>query len=257
VSGELAAGEKLEDEGEDFVAIVAGKREGELGVQQPVGDADVVAATAGFKREVSLAPGKLREGGGELKGRRPVGRGFEDRHDRRGQDVHAEEAEILAVAKARDDQALFRFRGGWFFKDLGDFIEPLLAVHAPPAHRAVVGEFALMRALDGGDGASMGGGDVHELPGAGRAGGAHVKVIAHKEKERVIADEGARGEDRVAEPPRVLLFNERQPRRVISGRNAERSTTMESAVFECPSRSMRDWSGNARWLRPAAVMTAR
>jgi len=47
--------------GEDFVAVFAGEAEGELGGEQAVVDADVMAAAVEFVGEVALAGGELRE----------------------------------------------------------------------------------------------------------------------------------------------------------------------------------------------------
>ncbi len=46
---------------EDFVAVFAGEGEGQLGGEEAVVEADVMAAAVEFVGEVALADGELRE----------------------------------------------------------------------------------------------------------------------------------------------------------------------------------------------------
>ena len=57
----------------------------------------------------------------------------EDLHDRRGEHVHAEEAEIVTGAQAGHDKLLFRLGGAGFFDHGFDLIEPVGAGDASPA----------------------------------------------------------------------------------------------------------------------------
>ena len=59
-------GEEFDEAAEDFVAVAAGEGEGELGGEEAVFDADVVAAAAQFVSEVFFGVGKLRQSRGEV-----------------------------------------------------------------------------------------------------------------------------------------------------------------------------------------------
>src|ERR1051325_907501 len=90
-------GQQLDQTAEDFVAILAVEREGELRGQQTVTRADVVAATLHFVGEVALPRGDFRERRAELNAtvtRRATDIFAEQRHHLRRQHVHSEEAKI-------------------------------------------------------------------------------------------------------------------------------------------------------------------
>src|SRR5262245_3431397 len=72
-------------------------------------------------------------------------------HERRGEDVHAEEAQVVAGTQAGHDEALFGFGRGRFFEDVFDLVKPLFGGDEPPADRAVVRQLALVSRLHRGD----------------------------------------------------------------------------------------------------------
>lgn len=221
-AGAFALGEEFEEEGEDLIAIASVEGEGDLGVQEAVMDAEIVAAAAGFEGEVAFVAGEFGEGGGELEGAGLLGVGAEDMEDGRGEDVHAEEAEVMGGAQTGDKEALLGFGGGGFFNDLGDVVEVGMAGEALTADGAVEGQFAFVGALDGGHGAAMGGGGIDELPGAALFGGGDVEVIADEEEEGIIAGEGTCGEDGMAEAAGIGLFDELEAISMRAGGRAER-----------------------------------
>ena len=53
----MGLGEEFDDVGEDFVAVVSGEAECELGGEKAVADSDVVAAALEFVSEVAFAMG--------------------------------------------------------------------------------------------------------------------------------------------------------------------------------------------------------
>jgi hypothetical protein len=108
--------------GEDFFAVVTGEAESDLGAEQTELDSEIVATTWEIVGEVPLAVGEGVEGGRQLE-LAVFGFGTEiseDVHEAGGEDVHAEEAEIMGGAQAGDDEVLFGFSGGWFFDDVVD-----------------------------------------------------------------------------------------------------------------------------------------
>lgn len=207
-AGQFAGGEQFDHQFEDFALVLAVEGEGELGVEQAIARADVVAASVGFEGEVAFALGEAGEGGGE--GERTVRTGVlvEEVEDGGGKDVHAEEAEVLAGAKAWDEEALLGFGGGGLFEHVGDVVVAGVARGAAPADRAIVGELRFVGRLDRGDRAGVGSGDLDQLAGAADAVGRDVEVVADQEEEGVVAGEIAGGEDGVAEAAGVGLFEE-------------------------------------------------
>ena len=64
----LMGGEEFDEVAEDFVAVFAVEGEGELGGEEAVFHAEVVAASVEFGSEVAFALRELREGGAEVDG---------------------------------------------------------------------------------------------------------------------------------------------------------------------------------------------
>ena len=79
------------------------------------------------------------------------------------EDVHAEEAKVVASAQARNVELLLGFRGSRFFEDGFNLIELLRGINELTADRAVERQLALMRGLHGGDGAILSARDFHKL----------------------------------------------------------------------------------------------
>lgn len=218
---EFAAGEEVDEQAEDLVAMAAVEAEGELGVEQAVADTDIVASAFGFEGEVAFAFGELIEGGGELERGGLGGGGFEQFHDARGEHVHAEETEVMTGTEAGDEQALFGFGGGGFFDDLGDFVEAVLTGEAAGTDGAVEGEAAFVGGLNGGDGATVVGGDFDQLGGAATRFVGGVQMIADEEEKGGVTDERSAAEDGIAEAARLGLFEELEAARVGTGGGAE------------------------------------
>ncbi len=170
-------------------------------MEQAVPGADVEASSAGLKGEVPFAAGELLEGGGEVEtpglGRQ---RGEVLEHGRQ-QHVHAEETEVMPGAEAGDNEALFGDGGSWFFEDVGNLVEGVLAGDAASADRTEVGKLAFVGGLDGGNGAVLGAGDLDELARAGLARAGDVQVIPKQQKERRVPDEFAGHQNGVAVAP--------------------------------------------------------
>ena len=91
--------------------------------------------------------------------------------------MHSEEAEVVRRTQARDDETLFGEGGCWFFEDLRDFVQGVPSCDPTSTDCSVVGQFALMRRLDGGDGGTFVGSGFHELTGATRRRGADIDMV--------------------------------------------------------------------------------
>ena len=207
----MTGGDDFDELGEDFLAILAIKGEGELGIEQAEADADVEAASAGFVGEIAFAAGQFSQGGGELNffARFGVGHFMIEQIEHRGsEDMHAEEAEIMSGAQPRDDQLLFGIGGGGFFEDFIDQIKERAAGDAFAADGAVVREHIFAGGLDGGDGAGFGAGDFHELLGAAPFFLAEVEVIADEVEERFTRGKRPGAEEGVSVAERGGLFDE-------------------------------------------------
>ena len=201
--------EQFDELRQDFLAVLAGHGQGELRREDAVLYADVVACPLNFEGEVFFALGQF--------GQRPAEReefaraqcgdlGLEQFHHGGRQHVHAEVAQVVPRPEARYDEGLLGLGGGGLFEDSFDFIEPGLLGHAPAAHRAVEGQLAFARGLDGGDGALVGRGGAHELFGTACLAAGHVEVIANEVEERITGDEAGRSQDRVAIAAGMGLF---------------------------------------------------
>ena len=151
-------------------------------------DADVVAAALEFMGEVALAAGDFREGAGKVRAAFNKLAG-EDFHDDGGEDVEAEEAEVVPGAESGNDEFLLGLGGSGFFDDRLDLIEQVAASQAASADGSVERELALVGGLNGGDGAFFGSGGGEELSGAGGLGAAQIEVVADHEQKRIIARE--------------------------------------------------------------------
>ena len=118
-----SGGEQFDNVAEDFVAVGAGKGEGELSVEEAVFDAEVVAAPFEFAGEITLLAGEGGEGVAEVDAAAGLEKSGEVAVDGWRQDVHAEEAEIITRAEAGDDEFLLGFGGRGLFQHGFDLIE--------------------------------------------------------------------------------------------------------------------------------------
>ena len=177
-----------------------------------------MAAAMEFVGEVLFAARSFREGAGEI-GAVAIGElAGEEIHDRCGQDMEAEEAEVVSGTQARDDELLLSLGGGGFFKDGFDFVKPLAAGEAMAADRPVVRELAFVGGLDGGNGAFLGTCGGEELRGAGLLGAAEIEVISHHEEEGISGGEFCRAVDGMAVAERLGLFDKTHEMGVWAGR---------------------------------------
>lgn len=210
--GSAGAGcEEFDHEGEDFLALIAVEAEGELGGEEAVVDAHVVAAAVDACGEVAAALGEFGEGAGEGDGGLACGGVdgcVEEFEDWRCEDVHAEEAEVVAETEAWDIEFLFCLSGRGFFEDAADFVEAGAVLDAGAADGAVVGEFTFVGFLDCGDGAGFAAGDIDELASAADGGAADVEVVADHEEEWFSGGEFPGAEDGVAVAEGCVLRDE-------------------------------------------------
>ena len=132
----------------------------------------------------------------------------EDLEQGGGEEVDAEETEVLALAEAGGGEDAFGFGGGGFFDDGFDFVESVRALDAGSADAAVVREFAFVGGLDGGDGAIGGECGFEELCGAGFLGATGVEVIADHEEKRIVTGEIGSAMDGVAVAEGFRLWDE-------------------------------------------------
>ncbi len=70
-------------------------------------------------------------------------------HDGVGEDVHAEEAEVVSGTEPRDDEVLFGDGGGGFFDDVGDGEEVALSGDTGASNGSVEGELGFVSWLNG------------------------------------------------------------------------------------------------------------
>lgn len=172
-----------------------------------------------LKSKVALAPRQF--GQGRREGDRS-GLGFgeeflKDRHDAGGEDVHAEEAEVVAGAQAGDDDPLLGFRGRGLFEDGVDLIEAVAAGQALTADGSELLEVTFAGGLNGGDGAVFGFGDFNEFGGTTGLAAADVEMVADQVEKRLAGGELARAVDGVAVAARFHLFDEAHAAGVVAG----------------------------------------
>lgn len=218
-------GEEFEELHEHIVAVGAVERQGELGGEQAIFFADVVAAAFDGEREVTFTGGELGECGGELDTAAVAGSGDvfgEDLHHQRSEHVHSKKTEVVAGAQTGNDETLLGSGGRGFFEDVLDFIQVRALRDALAADGAVIRQHAFASGLNGGDGGGFGRGGFDELLGAALIRVADVEVIADEMEKRRGADELAGTVQRVAVTERRGLLNELQPPRERAGCRAER-----------------------------------
>lgn len=116
--------------------------------------------------------------------------GTEELHDGWGEDMEAEEAEVVAGSQAGYDQGLFGFGWGRFFQQSFDLVEAGAVGNTVAAGCSVVGEFALVGGLDGGDRAILSGGDSYEFFGAAVITFGDIEVVTDHEEEGAVSGEG-------------------------------------------------------------------
>ena len=129
-------------------------------------------------------------------------------HDGFVEDVHPEEAEVVTSAEAGDDEFLFGKSWGGLFEDVGDIVEALANADAGAPDDSVVGEFAFVSGLHGGDRALGLPGDFEELAEAGFFREREVKVVTHHQKKGVLAGKILGEEDGMAVTEGLVLHDE-------------------------------------------------
>jgi len=198
---------------------VAVESESELGVEQAVTRAEVVAAVVQLESEVTFARRQLGERGGEgdalISGAGKVL--AEEVHHGRSEHVDAEEAEIRAGAEAGDDDLLLGLSGRRLFEDGVNPVEGIIAGNALSANGAELGEQTFAGGLHGGDGALFCLGEGDDLCGAAASVAADVQMVADEMEERLAANEIAGAPDGVAVAARLVLLNEADASGVITG----------------------------------------
>lgn len=130
--------------------------------------------------------------------------------------MHAEEAQVVAGAQARHDQAQLGLGGGGFLKHGLDGVDVLPTGNPPAADRAVIRKQMLARRVHGGDGTRLALGNRDQVLGAGGAVPADVEMVPHQVKERLIARELGGAVDGVAVSARFVLRNKTQRRSVCT-----------------------------------------
>lgn len=201
---------------EKFGAVGTVEGEGELGHEEAVAGAYVVALGRLFEGEVLFGLGELVEVVGE--GDFGVGVGgdlmAEQVHEGGGEDVESEEAEVVAGAEAGDHEALFGFGRGGFFKDGIDAVEVVAGGDAAGSDDAVAMEEGFAGGLDGGDGAGFGLGEIEETADTS---GLDEEVVADEVEEGILGSEGVGGIDGVTVAAGVRLGEEAEMREVGAG----------------------------------------
>ena len=212
--------EQIHQPAQHFLPILPVEGQGQLGSEQAVLDANVVAMRLQLAGQVALAFGQLRQGGAsDARCDCPPALLFarEHFHDRRGQDVHAEETKVVAGPQARDNQPLLGLGGGGLLQHLGDLIKALARRHQAPANRAVIGQLALVRRLHGRDGAILHPRDLDQLLRGALGAAADVKMVADQQQERLGAGKFTRATHRVAVAERRRLLDEVEPAALPAG----------------------------------------
>ena len=213
---------QLDEHGEDLVPLRAGESHGELGAEQAVGLADIVALPRDLEGEVALALRRGGEGGCE----RQVFSGcfqrlFQQPHRGGGEDVHSEEAEVVTLPQAGCDELLFGHGGRRFFEDVVDLIEIAAAWDVFTADGSVIRKLPLSRGLNSGNRALLALRRFQQLPDAGIFPVAQVEVIADEKQERFAAGETLRAENGMAVAERLGLLDELDLRQVRANGGAE------------------------------------
>ena len=218
-----AEGQGFHEMRENLVTILTFEGESELGGQESVTHADVVAPALEFGGEVTFTADELGKGGAELDGVDAVGGEFgEEFHHFRGEDVHSEKTEVMTRPQSGDIQMLFGLGGGGFFADLVDQIYAALGPGESSTDGTIIGEFAFVSGLDGGDRAVFGGGDLDKLSGAGFRSVLDIEMVADEQEERGTFGEIAAAQDGMTVPPRRILGDEMQAARQFARAEAIR-----------------------------------
>ena len=111
-------GEQLDNLGEHLIAVLADESKGKLGVEQAVALADVMPRALEFMGEVTFAEEQLRQGTrqtGVASHRRSRKVTAKDFHDRRGQHMQPEKAQVTTRPQSGDDEFLLGLGGGRLF----------------------------------------------------------------------------------------------------------------------------------------------
>src|SRR6266581_71591 len=162
-----------------------------------------------FASQVTLPPGQFPKRRSQVH-TAVAGAGslfFQQVHYRCRQHVHAEETKIMAGAQARNDEPLLRFGGGGLLQHLRDLIHPLSSGHQMAAHRAVIGQLALVGSLHRRDGTILGHGELNQLLRWPFLVAADIKMIAYQKQKRLSADKITPAKHRMAVTKRSTLLD--------------------------------------------------
>ena len=190
----MSSREKLQDQGENFFAIRSFECESELGLQDAVARSQIEAGAGKNCREKPFAVSEHLQSCREAARRRACGEKFcNELHERWGEDMQTEEAEVVTGAQAGDDELLLGFCGSGFFDYGIDQIERLQvgAGNRGTADGTEVRQQRFTSGLDCGNttGLPCEGIDHGCGESPGRALVGHVEMISDEVKERSVADE--------------------------------------------------------------------
>ena len=115
---------------------------------------------------------------------------------------------------------MFRHRRRGFFQNFGNEVKAFAIFREASTRHTIVGQFALVGGLHGGNRAVFGGGNFDELPGTTAVFSAQIKMVAHKQQERFGAGELMCAPDRMTVAERFTLFDKLQPFAVRAGGGA-------------------------------------
>jgi len=133
---------------------------------------------------------------------------LQQRKDRVGQHVHAEEAEIVSGTQPRDQQPALGFRRCRLLQDTLDPVEPLALLLSQAANRPVVGEPVLSRRFNRRDRTLLCPGDLHQLRRARAVGVTDIQVVTDHVQEGIVANELPRTVKRMSVASLILLHQE-------------------------------------------------
>ena len=161
--------ERFEQDGEDLLAVDAGQRQGDLGLDHAELDAQVEPRPAGLERQVLLAPGQGVQGRRELDLPQladvVADQVVEQLEDGGREHVHAEEAEVVPGPQAGDLEPQLGQGRVRLLDDLVDDVDVGTLGQPPAGQRAVLVDQVLAGGLHGGDRAVLRG-----RPGRSTAG---------------------------------------------------------------------------------------
>ena len=162
--------DRLQEQGEDALAVGAGEGQGDLGLDHAELDPEVEPRPPRLQRQVSLATGQGVQGRGELDRAQladvAADQVVEQLEDRGRQHVHAEEAEVMPRAEAGHLEPQLGQGRVRLLDDLVDDVDLGMLGQPAAGERPVLVDQVLAGGLHGGDGAPLGRGQLDQLAGA-------------------------------------------------------------------------------------------